>query len=215
MDLLKTFLSQHNAQHAYEGLMAYAKLLVEHNRKSNLIGPLGLKEVLSELLLDALLPALATPPQGPLMDIGSGAGLPGIPLAILCPELPIHLIEPRRKRHTFQRIATRRLGLKHTHLHESRIEAFDGIAPGQAGTVAAKAYRPPAELIAQAAHWLRPGGLLYLYASQTSWDAQAQEAAAQHHMTTIGQKAHPTHPERFGLVLQFKGIDTNSSESTP
>src|SRR5690606_18108102 len=86
-------------------------------------GPLDEERALRELILDSLTAAQAMRPHGRILDIGSGAGLPGLPLKILCPECPITLIEPRQKRANFMRIAVNRLGLRDVTVIDARLEA--------------------------------------------------------------------------------------------
>ena len=57
---------------------------------------------------------------GPLMDIGSGAGFPGVPIKLACPEKPVYLLEPRRKRANFLRHVIRELDLTNAHVIEGR-----------------------------------------------------------------------------------------------
>ncbi|MBH25461.1 MAG: hypothetical protein CMH57_13640 [Myxococcales bacterium] len=180
-------------------LVAYAALLVQHNKRLNLVGRLSQGEVLRDLIVDALLPAVVRRPAGPLMDVGSGAGLPGIPLAIAFPDVPMHLIEPRKKRVTFMSTALRRLGLEHVTLHEVRLEAFTGLRRGEAGTLAAKAFQTPAQWLETAQGWVREGGVIYLYASGDSWGAQARPPEG---LEELGRQAHPTRDDRSGVVFQ-------------
>lgn len=187
---------------AFERLMDYSALLLRHNRGANLIGPMDQAQILRELLVDSLLPGLAVAPRGPLMDVGSGAGLPGIPLAILSPQTEVHLIEPRQKRVTFLKIAARRLGLEHVHVHQARIEDFTALAPGEVGTAAAKAFRAPSAWLEEAHRWLRPGGQAYLFLSEASWDKEAQARALGLDFEELARLNHPDHPGRFGAVLR-------------
>ena len=77
----------------------------------NLTGHRDLDSAWEDLILDGL--ALAPMVKGPLvLDIGSGAGFPGLPLALARPELKITLLEPRAKRVSFQKHMVRRLGLE-------------------------------------------------------------------------------------------------------
>lgn len=59
---------------------------------------------------------------GSLLDVGSGAGFPGIPINLMLPEKPVYLLEPRRKRATFLRHVVRELGLTTAHVVEGRME---------------------------------------------------------------------------------------------
>ncbi len=69
--------------------------------------------------------------SGSLLDIGSGAGFPGLPIKLAVPDKPVYLVEPRRKRANFLRQVARELKLTGLHVIESRIEdlAGEGLPP--------------------------------------------------------------------------------------
>lgn len=190
------------------GCRAYVGLLERHNRGANLIGPLDAEEAMRALVMDALLPGLAAPPTGALLDVGSGAGLPGLPLALAWPEVPMTLVEPRRKRATFIGIAARRLGLSNVEVIEARLEQVD--TARRWGTVASKAFQPPAQWVETAKAWTSndacsPGGLAYLYLSDEAWTDEAQARAEALGWREAGRVAHPLMPGRFGLALRLAG----------
>lgn len=199
------------APEVLEALTGYVELLGKHNRTSNLVGPLSQEAMFSELVLDALLPALALGPerafaQGPLMDIGSGAGLPGVPLAALWgQQARVHIVEPRSKRTTFVRIAARRLGLDGVQIHNQRIEQVDEALRGQMGIVAAKAFAPPLDFLEIARGWLKPGGRAFLYISRDSWTQEEATAAQALGFTEEARQEHPAMERRAGLVLAWEG----------
>ena len=85
------------------GLLCYFGELKRWNAKINLIGPGQDKEVIENHFLDslALLPLVAGRHSSTLLDVGSGAGFPGLVLKISCPELQVTLVEPRQKRVSF------------------------------------------------------------------------------------------------------------------
>ncbi|MEM9189006.1 MAG: 16S rRNA (guanine(527)-N(7))-methyltransferase RsmG [Myxococcota bacterium] len=94
-----------------DALLAYGELVTLWSKRMNLTGvkdPAGLADVLYR---DALVLAFALPSTGRLVDVGSGAGAPAIPLALLMPRLAFTLVEPLRKRVTFLRTAVGQLGL--------------------------------------------------------------------------------------------------------
>lgn len=91
---------------------AYYELLAEGNRQSNLTRITAPREVLLKHFLDSLaLLAFDPAPAGPLLDVGSGAGMPGVPLKLARPELPVLLLDSSRKRVDFLTSATGLLGL--------------------------------------------------------------------------------------------------------
>jgi 16S rRNA (guanine527-N7)-methyltransferase len=114
---------------AVTGLCRYHAELAKWSQKMNLIARAPLAEVIETHFLDSLtlLPVLEElPAGGPLLDIGSGAGFPGLALKIARPELAVSLVEPRQKRISFLRHVIRTLGLTGIEAVEERIE------PGQA-----------------------------------------------------------------------------------
>lgn len=92
---------------------AYLGLLEQWNRKVNLTGLRGREDILRDLFAESFLASpLLAEQDGPLLDVGSGAGFPGMALKIYRPELDVYLLEPRRKRASFLETVRRRLGLE-------------------------------------------------------------------------------------------------------
>lgn len=139
-----------------EKLDAYRALLLKFNRASNLIGPMGPEEVERTLLLDSLSAAVVCPPRGEVADIGSGAGLPGIPLAIMYPEASFTLVEPRQKRTTFMTIARKRLGLDNVTIAPVRVEEVEG----PFDYLISKAFQPPLTWLETARSLTRDDGAI-------------------------------------------------------
>ncbi len=111
-------------------LLLYCEELQKWNRKINLIArETTAAEIVEKHFLDslALLPLLDLHggPEVSLLDVGSGAGFPGLVLAAARPELRVTLLEPRQKRTAFLRHITRTLGLSNVQVREERLE------PGQ------------------------------------------------------------------------------------
>lgn len=103
----------------------YRDLLLHYNGTTNLIGPMNATQIEERLLMDSLTAAATYVPTGSIVDVGSGAGLPGIPLKILYPDLALTLVEPRKKRVLFLELAAKRLKLTSTVVVRSKIEASD------------------------------------------------------------------------------------------
>lgn len=135
-------------------------LILDASRDQNLIAASTIPDFGTRHLEDSLqlLPLL---PQGELVDIGSGAGLPGLVLAC-CRADPVHLIEPRNKRAAFLADTARELGLDQVTVWSCRVEAVS-IGPVRAITARAVAALPRLFSIAvhlsdQQTRWVLPKG---------------------------------------------------------
>ncbi len=159
---------------ALERFIAYRDLLLRFNEAMNLIGPLSADEVEVELLLDSLVPAAARQPRGPILDVGTGAGLPGIPLKLLYPDLPITLVEPRQKRSTFLKICAHRLELQDTTITRARIE---DLPPEPFDFVISKAFQPPLNWLHTASAWIADDGAVLVMARQADQPALLEKAS--------------------------------------
>lgn len=146
-------------------LLDYLALLVRWNRTYNLTAVRDPGEMVTKHLLDSLAmhPYVDGIGRGDgarsrLADLGTGAGLPGIPLAIVKPGLQVTLVESNGKKARFMREAVRQLGLGHVRVAESRIEALD--EPGAHDAITARALATLPLIVELGGHLLRPGGRL-------------------------------------------------------
>jgi len=137
-------------------LIDYLALLQRWNTIYNLTAIRDPSEMLSKHLLDSL--AIAPYADGVIADIGSGAGLPGIPLALARPQLQITLVESNGKKARFLREALRVLGIDNARVAESRAEALD--EPGRYDCLLSRAFSSLADFVHVGAHLLKPGGRL-------------------------------------------------------
>lgn len=157
-------------QKAIEKFDEYLQLIRAHNASAGLMGPAGvadfpLKHVADSLAAIKAYPALFSGPVR-LADVGAGAGLPGIVLAIALPELRLTAIESNRRKADFVAVAAAHLGLA------GRVEALarrsrelgreDGFA-GAFDVVVARAVAPAEKLIRENRLLLAPGGSMILY----------------------------------------------------
>lgn len=145
---------------ASDQLIAYVALLAKWNRSYNLTAIREPHAMVSHHLLDSLavLPHLPLGEKGRLADAGTGAGLPGIPLALARPQWHVALIESNQKKAAFLRQATIELGMKNVEVHEGRVEAW---RPAQLfDVVISRAFAELAEFVAACRHLLVPGGVL-------------------------------------------------------
>ena len=111
---------------AQERLVTYCEELLRWSAKINLVARAELHEIWESHFLDSLTLLRVLPPLGetqqPLLDIGTGAGFPGLALKAARPELPVILVEPRQKRVSFLRHVIRTLGLKKIEVLCGRLE---------------------------------------------------------------------------------------------
>lgn len=101
---------------------SYLDLLVKWNQKINLTSEKSSQDILLRHIFDSLQYAPVISPKDEIVDIGSGAGFPGIPLKIIYPELVATLIESQRKRCSFLETVIFELGLKGTKVINDRAE---------------------------------------------------------------------------------------------
>ena len=136
-------------------LIDFIHLLVKWNRAYNLTAVRQPEQMVTRHLLDSLVigPYL----QGPsILDVGTGAGLPGIPLALAYPDHHFTLLDSNGKKIRFVTQAVAELGLANVDVIQSRVEAFQ--PAGRFDTITARAYASIEELVSQTRHLLADGG---------------------------------------------------------
>lgn len=143
---------------AQEKLLAFAALLGKWNKVYNLTALRDEEQVVSHHLLDSLavLPHLGKAKR--LADIGSGGGLPGIPLAIARPDLQVALVESSQKKSAFLQQARIELGLANVSVLCERVEAWQ--PEEKCDVVISRAFSDLAEFVRLSGHLLAEGGAL-------------------------------------------------------
>lgn len=142
---------------------AYHRELLLWNRRMNLVSERSARELVIRHFIDSLTPApWISRPDGLLIDLGSGAGFPGIPLAIALSELQVFLVEASRKKTSFLSHVVRTLGLGRVTVIRERIEALIGqqALAGRFDTVLSRAAFKLPELVRMASFFLVNGGQL-------------------------------------------------------
>lgn len=143
-----------------EPMLQYLALMLKWNATYNLTSITDPREMVVKHVLDsaAMHPFVRdlAGQSGSIADLGAGAGLPGIVLSIIYPQLRVTMVESAGKKVRFMREAIRQLGLPHATAVDSRIEAFKPVEPFDAITARALATLP--ELIRLGAHLLKPDG---------------------------------------------------------
>lgn len=139
-------------------LLAYLALLARWNATYNLTAIRDQRDMVAKHLLDSLAMQPFVRGLRTLADLGTGPGLPGIPLAIATPGLQVTLVESNGKKARFLREAVRQLGLGNVQVAESRIEAFQPGTHFDAITARALATLPL--ILELGGHLPGPGGRL-------------------------------------------------------
>ena len=149
-----------------EAAGSYLESLDSWRRRTNLTGALSAAELV-EHTLESILGAGLISQRAAIVDVGSGAGFPGVPLAIARPDLRVALVEPRHKRAVFLRHVARVLPLPNVTVHEARIEdvaekSFDAVATRAVGALP---------------DWLGDGSLVHPGGALLAWTTEADNLA--------------------------------------
>jgi len=134
-------------------LLDFRDLLLKWNKTYNLTALRDPDQAISHHLLDslAILPHVG---KGALLDVGSGGGLPGIPLAIARPELPVRMVDTVQKKATFLQQAAIQLGLKNVGVDHARVEELSG----HYAQISSRAFAELALFVELTRHLLAPDG---------------------------------------------------------
>lgn len=140
---------------ACQRLLAYGQLIEKWNKTYNLTALKGQEKILVFHLLDSL--AIVPHVQGGrVLDVGSGAGLPGIPLGIARPEASVVLMESNSKKSAFQKQACIELGLRNVEPVCERVEAYQ--ADEKFGVITSRAFSDLSLFTSLTRHLLSEGG---------------------------------------------------------
>lgn len=204
--LLEAFAGVDVSRESLERLAAYVDLLARWQARINLIGPATAEDIWLRHIADALqiVPLVAGDP-GPLIDLGSGAGIPGLPLAIAWPGAPqvvAHLVESNGKKAAFLREAIR-ITAAPAIVHPRRIETLapEDIRP-RPRLVVARALAPLARLIGLAAPFIEAGAVGYFHKGQNVDDELTES-------TKYWRISHRLHASRLpggGSIVEIREI---------
>lgn len=155
-------------------MVAYAELLERWGARHNLVRWRDRDELVKRHLVESLAARPWLAGKGVLVDVGSGAGLPGIPLLVACSGWRGVLLEPRQKRWAFLRLVIRELGLDAVAVAARFAEYDPGEAAADAVTVRALTLTTP--LLAWARGLLKPGGRVLVWTTEEGERALGDQA---------------------------------------
>ncbi len=148
---------------AMERLERFITMLQAENARQNLVSARSLEEVWQRHIADSLqLLELAGDAGGAWLDLGSGAGMPGLVIAIARPDIAMHLVESRKKRVVWLEDVVRAFDLRNCQIHGSRLENVESFP---VRVICARAFAPLDKLLSLSARfstretcWLLPKG---------------------------------------------------------
>ena len=198
---------------ALPGIQAYAQLLRTEGIPRGILGPREADRLWDRHLLNCAVvaPALAT--GASVADVGSGAGLPGVVLALIRPDLSVRLVEPLLRRAVFLEEAVEQLGLRGVEVVRSRAEDLHG--RWTTDVVTARAVAPLTRLAAWCLPLVRPGGTLLALKGQR---AQAELTAAAAGLPALGAATWSVQMYGEGLLdvaTRVVRIDRSAGASMP
>ena len=130
-------------------LLEYVQLLQKWNAAYNLTAIRAPEDMLSRHILDALV-ALPWLEPGPILDVGTGAGLPGIPLAIARPDQDFILLDSNGKKVRFIKQVVMALQIPNVDVVQSRVETYHAASP--IGLIISRAYASLSDLVTATRH---------------------------------------------------------------
>jgi 16S rRNA (guanine527-N7)-methyltransferase len=142
---------------AVDRMLELARLLEAWSQRINLTGHRSREGIVRRLVLDALALSQQLPAAETIADLGSGAGFPGLPLALARAQTRFTLVESRERRVHFQRAALRAIGLANVVIERGRIEQLPARPPE---LVIAQAVARPGRAVVWMLRWVAPGGVL-------------------------------------------------------
>jgi 16S rRNA (guanine527-N7)-methyltransferase len=197
-----------------ERFRKYEQLLREWNARVNLVSRKDLDRLAAYHFLDSLTAASLIPQGAAVCDVGSGGGLPGIPLKIARDDISLVLVESIRKKALFLEHAVRELGLERATVRAERAEAIRDL---KADVVVCRLVGKTAEVARWVAGMLKPGGRIILYKSATV-EAElklAQPALHRLHLRLRGVRDFPLPFIARRLVVLERAGDTRSWDTIP
>lgn len=182
-------------------LLGYLGLLARWNRSYNLTAVRDPTIVVRRQLLDSL-SVLPWVDQGPVLDVGTGAGLPGIPLSIARPDLNFSLLDTNGKKTRFIQQVVAELGLANVEVIKSRVEQLD--RPGHYARITSRAFATLAEMAAKTTRLLAPDGC-WLAMKGTEPEAERDELPPELGVETVALQVPGERGQRHLVILRRQG----------
>jgi 16S rRNA (guanine527-N7)-methyltransferase len=151
------------SQRQLELITTYINLLMRWNRAVNLTAIRRPEDIVVRHFGESLYLTNFASLDGPLLDVGSGAGFPGLAIKILRPETPVVLLEPVAKKRSFLKEVVRECGFRHVEVCADRVQEFGGTHGDEFESVTLRAVGGFREVLPAASRLLRSHGRLYAW----------------------------------------------------
>ncbi len=186
------------SQQQQQRLLEYLALLMKWNRTYNLTAIRNPEEMVARQLLDSL--SILTLVQGRrILDVGTGAGLPGIPLAICMPQAEFTLVDSNGKKSRFVQQAKLELGLDNLEVHQSRIEQFE--AAEGFDTITTRAFAALPKIVGLTARLLSDNGIVLAMKGSVPED-EVELLRAEGNLVQIIRLPAVSGGERHAIIVQ-------------
>ena len=159
-----------------ENITRYLQLLTAWNQRINLTGPKDWRTICKKLIPDSFylarfLDSLSPPSDPVILDIGAGAGIPGIPLRVIWPFGSYTLIEPKQKKSSFLLYAITQLQLQNTYVMSKRLEDYHPPGGSGADIVLSRAFTNWKDFLKRAENVVKKNGLAIIFSNTPKNDA--------------------------------------------
>ena len=193
-------------QAALDRLDAFRVALVEENTRQNLIAKGSLESIWSRHIADSLQLLAYVPRETslPLLDLGTGAGFPGLALAIARPDIPVILVESRKKRIDWLKANVDRFGLQNCSVKGARLENVETVP---VAVITARAFAPLGKLLDLSARFSTPDTVWLLPKGRSAAQELKEQPNMLRNMFHVEQSI--TDPE--AKILVGKGVPQTSS----
>ena len=169
------------AQLQYDSLVRYTQLLRDWNTRLNLVSRRDTDRILTYHVVDSLAVQRLVPLGARVCDFGTGAGLPGIPLVLVRPDLKMLLVESSQKRSRFLRTVVAELGLGNVEVLSDRAESLPAL---ECDVILSRLAGPLQDVVRYAGRHRKPKGTIVLYKTRDC-ATELQKAGrmlARHHL---------------------------------
>jgi len=187
----------------------HADALTEWNRKINLTAIESPMDMAVKHFLDSIVSSRYIKPHSSLLDVGSGAGFPGLPLKVMIPSLRVTLVDATRKKVSFLNHVIQRLRLSDISALHSRVESLTRTREGMFDVIVCRAFSSLAGFVEKSLPLLAPDGVLMAFKGKVSAADMEQISGQNAHAVFLAPgKGDPTalHMTHVRFTLPFLNL---------